>query len=80
LKEGKREVKTFKNPLHIDVKVETADTLELTIEQEKLLESGLVKENYNDLKALVKVLRIEISNQKAETLIKALEDYKISSK
>lgn len=78
LEEGKREVETFKNHLHIDVKVEAHDATELTIEQEKLLESGLVKENYNDLKALVKFLKIETSDHKAETLIKALEDYKIS--
>ena len=80
LDEGKREVETFKNPLKLDVTDETSDTIELTIEQEKLLESGLVKENYNDLKALVKALKIETSDQKAETLIKALEDYKISNK
>ena len=80
LEESKREVETFKNPLHLDVTVKTSDAIELTIEQKKLLESGLVKENYNDLKALVKVLKIETSDQKAETLIKALEDYKISNK
>ena len=42
----------------------------------ELKETQLVKGNYNQLKSLVKYFEIETADQKADTLIKALEDYK----
>lgn len=45
----------------------------------KLLDSGLVKENYNALRSLVNRLKIETIDQKAETLINALEEYKLAN-
>lgn len=55
------------------------DTYKLTDQDKQLLESGLVKENYNALKALIKNLKIETTDQKADSLIQALEDYKINN-
>jgi hypothetical protein len=43
---------------------------------QELEETELVKENYKQLKVLVKYFEIETADQKAETLIKALEEYK----
>lgn len=54
------------------------ETLELTDENiSQILNFGLVKENYINLKALVSHLKIETENQKADTLVKALADYKL---
>ena len=52
---------------------------QLTEADKQLLETGLSKENYNALKLLIKNLKIETSDQKAETLIKALEEYKTNN-
>lgn len=78
--EGK-EVFDFKNPNHVEGETDQTgegNTL-LNEEQKQLLASGLKKENYNAIKALAKVLNIETPDQKAETLIKALEDYKANN-
>jgi hypothetical protein len=52
---------------------------QLTDADKQLLETGLAKENCNALKPLIKNLKIETSDQKAETLIKALEEYKTNN-
>jgi hypothetical protein len=52
---------------------------QLTEADKQLLESGLAKENYNALKSLIKHLKIDTADQKADTLIKALEDYKTNN-
>jgi hypothetical protein len=44
----------------------------------EILENGLVKENYKQLKALVSHLKLDVSDNKCETLVQALTDYKIS--
>lgn len=51
---------------------------QLTDVDKQLLDSGLVKENYNALRSLVNRLKIETTDQRAETLINALEDYKVN--
>jgi len=81
LEDSKREVKTVKNPNHVESETDqTGDgNTQLSEEQKQLLASGLKKENYNAIKALAKVLNIETPDQKAETLIKALEDYKANN-
>lgn len=43
---------------------------------QELENTELIKENYKQLKVLVKYFEIETADQKAETLIKALEEYK----
>jgi hypothetical protein len=48
----------------------------LTDTDKQLFETGLAKENYNALKSLVKNLKIDTADQKADTLIQALEEYK----
>lgn len=75
------EVFDFKNPNHVESDTDQTEdgNNQLTEEQKQLLASGLKKENYNAIKALVKVLNIETPDQKAETLIKALEDYKANN-
>ncbi len=68
------------NPNNLEVIDEedlTDDTIVLNPEQTELLNSGLVKENYNQLKQLATFLELETIDQKAETIIKALEDYKV---
>jgi hypothetical protein len=52
---------------------------QLTDADKQLFETGLSKDNYNALKSLIKSLKIETSDQKAETLIKALEEYKTNN-
>jgi hypothetical protein len=52
---------------------------QLTDADKQLLATGLSNENYNPLKSLIKTLKIETADQKAETLIKALEDYKTNN-
>lgn len=47
---------------------------------QELENTKLVKENYKQLKVLVKYFEIETADQKAETLIKALEEYKLKLK
>jgi hypothetical protein len=55
-------------------------TLELTPDNIKqILDFGLVKENYINLKALVAHLKIDAENQKAETLVKVLAEYKLKN-
>jgi hypothetical protein len=54
-------------------------TYQLTDADKQLFETGLSKDNYNALKSLIKSLKIETSDQKAETLIKALEEYKTNN-
>lgn len=46
----------------------------------ELEETELVKANYKQLKELVKFFEIEVADQKAETLIQALENYKSKTK
>lgn len=81
LEDSKREVKTVKNPNHVESDTDQTEdgNTQLSEEQKQLLASGLKKENYNAIKALAKVLNIETPDQKAETLIKALEDYKANN-
>jgi len=57
----------------------SGDAYSLTDTDKQLLETGLDKANYNAIKALVKNLKIDTTDQKAETLIKALEDYKLNT-
>ena len=80
LDDGQKEVETFVNAKIIDVEAEAVmgseSTYQLTDADAALLETGLVKGNYNALKVLVKNLKIETTDQKAETIIKALEEYK----
>lgn len=52
---------------------------QLTDADKQLLETGLTKENYNELRSLIKHLKIEPADYKADTLIKALEDYKTNN-
>jgi ABC-type uncharacterized transport system auxiliary subunit len=42
----------------------------------ELKDTELVKRNYQKMKSLVKYFEIEVANQSADTLIKALEEYK----
>lgn len=78
--EGK-EVFDFKNPSHVESDTDQTadDNTQLNEEQKQLLATGLEVKNYNAIKALAKVLNIETPDQKAETLIKALEDYKANN-
>ncbi|OWP84224.1 hypothetical protein BWK59_06435 [Flavobacterium davisii] len=60
-----------------DLISEDVDGLEnLTETQIEILKNGLDKKNYNSIKEIVKALNIETTDPKAETLIKALEEYK----
>ena len=58
---------------------EVTGEYKLTEADKELLESGLESKNYNAIKALVKSLKIETSDQKADTMIKALEEYKLAN-
>ena len=74
-----KNVTPHKNAKSIEVvDEETADDIVLNEEQKELLNTGLVKENYAAIKALIKVLGITTADQKAETLIAALTAYKDS--
>ncbi|MCK0206215.1 hypothetical protein ACT4R9_09695 [Ornithobacterium rhinotracheale] len=55
-------------------KENTTSELEAKLEELKTLE--LVKSNYNQMKSLVKYFDLNTEDQKAETYIKALEEYK----
>ena len=44
---------------------------------EELLSAELVKENYKQLKDLAKHFQLDVADQKAETLIEALTEYKL---
>ncbi len=56
------------------------ETLEMSDENiAQILNFGLVKENYINLKALVSHLKIETENQKADTLVKVLVAYKLKN-
>lgn len=48
----------------------------LTDAQKEILENGLESRNYTFIKEIVKVLNIETVDQKADTLINALKDFK----
>lgn len=72
------EVETFKNAKGIVVN--DSEPVELNEEQKELLANGLVKANYIPMKELVKELGLEVENQKAETLIAALEDFRDNQK
>ncbi|WP_395060002.1 hypothetical protein [Flavobacterium sp.] len=50
---------------------------ELILKVKELEDTELVKENYIALKGLVKYFQIEVADQKADTLIQALTDYKL---
>ncbi len=56
---------------------EDLDQEELKGKLAELEATELVNENYNALKSLVKYFQIEVADQKAETLITALTDYKL---
>lgn len=74
-----KEATPHKKPNNIEVVDHedlTDSAIELNPEQTELLNTGLVVQNYNKLKQLVSVLKIETADQKAETVIKVLEDYK----
>jgi hypothetical protein len=58
---------------------EVTGEYKLTEADKELLESGLESKNYNAIKALVKSLKIETPDQKADTMIKALEEYKLAN-
>jgi hypothetical protein len=69
----------FKNANSLEVvdKEEiTRDDITLSAEQLELLNNGLVKENYNQIKKLKEFLKLETTDNKAETLITALTAYK----
>ncbi len=68
-----RESKEVKN----DAKNEEIDENQLKSKLAELEATDLVKENYQALKTLVKYFEIEVTDQKAETLIQALTDYKL---
>ncbi|MXV37679.1 hypothetical protein GO491_03140 [Flavobacteriaceae bacterium Ap0902] len=55
---------------------ESADNNDLTEKIKELKELELVKSNYNQMKSLVKYFDLKVADQKAETLIEVLEDYK----
>ncbi len=77
-----QEVHDLKNPNEINVEAEEVsaeDTKVLEAEKE-LLSIELISNNYQAMKTLVKVLDIQVTDQKAETIIKALEDYKTKIK
>lgn len=80
LEDGKNEVETFKNVKLLEVEAKevagSETTYQLTDADKTLFETGLIKGNYNALKVLAKNLKIETTDQKAETFINALEDYK----
>ncbi|MRX40399.1 hypothetical protein GJU43_14015 [Flavobacterium sp. LC2016-23] len=48
----------------------------LNAEQKELLNTGLIKENYTKLKQLASFLELHTEDQKADTIIHALEEYK----
>ena len=58
-------------------KKEDVDGDQLAIKLEELEATELVKENYKVLKDLVKYFQIEVADQKADTLIAALTEYKL---
>ncbi|MFK7113366.1 hypothetical protein V3468_02815 [Flavobacterium oreochromis] len=78
LDESQREVKTIQNPLYskesIKEKKKSGDGL--SEDEKKLLDMELSNKNYVEMKGLIKALEIETPDQKAETLIEALEGYK----
>lgn len=49
----------------------------VALKTKELQETELVKENYKAIQGLVKYFQIEVENQKAETLIAALTEYKL---
>lgn len=61
---------------NLEVVEETLESDELSEAQTKLLQSELAKANYKDLKALAAFLKLQPADQKAETLIDALEAYR----
>ncbi|EKT3967129.1 hypothetical protein [Flavobacterium psychrophilum] len=61
----------------IESKNEDIDEDQLVLKLAELEATELVKENYHVLKALVKYFEIEVADQKCETLIQALTDYKL---
>lgn len=63
----------------VDEDVVSGTGYQLTDADKQLLEAGLAKENYNPMKSLIKNLKIETADQKAETIIKALEEYKTNN-
>lgn len=63
----------------VDDEEVTGTPYQLTDADKQLLETGLAKENYNALKSLIKNLKIETIDQKADTLIVALEEYKLNT-
>lgn len=68
-------VKKLVRPATTDENAEnTASELEAKLEELKTLE--LVKSNYNQMKSLVKYFDLKTEDQKAETYIKVLEEYK----
>lgn len=62
----------------VDPEVVARQNSELSTEQLELLNNGLVKENYNQLKQLANYLKLEHADNKADTIIKALTTYKES--
>jgi hypothetical protein len=58
-------------------KKEDVDEDQLAVKLEELEATELVKENYEVLKDLVKYFQIKVADQKADTLIAALIEYKL---
>ena len=68
------------NPKSMQVfgeEVLTDSDIVLNEEQTDLLNTGLVKVNYEKLKQLANFLELDTVDKKAETIIKALEEYRI---
>lgn len=76
LDENQRGIESFTNPLNIKVSTEEVTKLKLSDDEKKLLKTELVSKNYTEMKSLVKALKIEVQDTKAQTLIIALEEYK----
>lgn len=70
-------IESFKRSV-LEKESKTDDAGDKDAKLKELSELELVKENYNQIKGLVKFFDLKPADQKAETLISALTDYKNS--
>lgn len=71
-----QEIESYKRSV-LEKEINTNDdTADKDAKLKELAELELVKENYNQMKGLVKYFDLKTADQKAETLIAALTEYK----
>ncbi len=67
---------TLENPVVETITTEDVAETEQKVEPSEELPEDFTKVDYNQLKALVTALNLEVLDQKKETLIAAIENYK----